>query len=127
MVAGGERCKMTTETIVTGELRSFIEECAEDYYALRLVLFFASHPETRFYRLAIIGALSSGGDRQHLTEALDRLVDRKIMDVFRNGNGTVYKLANNTSIRRLVLKLGELNLRQRLLLLGQARCSSTAL
>jgi len=99
---------MDRKATVSEELRHFVMEYADDDYAASLIIFFAAYPFTRFSRLAIVHALNPDNCRNQVHEALEKLVDKGIINT-RVDNGTaLYWLIDNSATRRLVLQFGRL-------------------
>src|SRR3989304_5117128 len=98
---------MTTQTSVRGELRRFIKEYVDDYYAVSLLLFFAAYPFTRFSRLAIIHALPDNNTNK-IQRELEKLVDKGVVSTRVDNNTTLYCLGDDSATRKLVLRLGRL-------------------
>ena len=114
---------MTTQAIVPGELRNFVKEYADDYYALTLLFFFAAYPNARFNSRAIVGALGLQGNHQSLKQALGRLVEKRITDVSEDTAVPVYRLGDDTSTRSRVIEMGKLSSGQKQELLGLTHSS----
>ena len=98
---------MTTQTSVRGELRRFIKEYADDYYAVSLLLVFAAYPFTRFSRLAIIHALPDNSTNK-IHQGLAKLVDKGVISTRVDNNTALYWLGDDSSTRKLVLQFGRL-------------------
>ena len=108
---------MTTQTIAPRELRNFIKEYADDYCAVSLLLFFSAYPLTRFSRLAIVHALNPDNSTNHVHRALEKLVDKGVINTRVDNNTTLYWLGDNSTTRRLVLQFGKLAMSHRQLFL----------
>ena len=99
---------MGMESGVSGELRHFLEEYADDYYAARLLLFFADYPGVSFNRLAIIHSLDLKDSRLQICQALARLVKKGLLNSSADNNTTIYCLGGDDTTRRLVLQFSRL-------------------
>ncbi len=117
---------MTSEITISEELRHFVDEHANDYHALQIILFFADHPYARFSELTIIHALNHdrSGERC-IQEALRKLVDKRMMKMSTESKVAFYSLSENTSVRSPVLELAKLDVRQRQIFLRQI-CPNSA-
>jgi len=112
---------MTTQAIVPGELRSFIKDYADDYYALRLIFFFAAYPNTRFSSRAMFGALGLTGNYQSLGRALTKLVENRVLDVSSGNAIPLYRLGDDSGTRSSVIELRKLDSGQKSELLSLTR------
>ena len=110
---------MGEQATLTYELQSFIEEYADDDCAARLLLFFADYPFARFNRLAIIHALDQQNDRQQILQALEKLVDKGLVNRCIDNDTALYCLGGDSATRQLVLQFGRLAKSQQRLLLNR--------
>jgi hypothetical protein len=89
--------------------RSYIEELMKKFVSnqscLELLRFFAAHPNGRFSKLAITHAIDDECNRLEMAQALDEMVEERIL-VISHDNGTVfYTLTGEEVLRRLVLNM----------------------
>ncbi len=100
---------MTVIEVKKKKARSYIEQLMKKFisnqHCLELLRFFAAHPNGRFSKLAIIHAIDDDCNRVKMGQALDEMVEEKILDVTHE-NGTVfYVLTKEEALRRLVLNM----------------------
>ena len=100
---------MVVKMLIPGELQEFIDEYAGDYYTLKLVLFFAAFPNTRFNSQAIFGLLGSLTDKRYMEKALSKLVEYKVTKVDMYNPAPVYRLCDDLSKRSRVIQIGNLD------------------
>lgn len=100
---------MTITEVKKKRARSYIEQLMKKFISnqscLGLLRFFAAHPNGRFSKLAIIHAIDDDCNRVEMGQALDEMVEEKILDVSHE-NGTIfYVLTKEEALRRLVINM----------------------
>jgi hypothetical protein len=88
---------------------SYIEQLMQKFVrnrsCLGLLRFFASHPDGRFSKLAIIHAIDDECNRLEMGRALEEMVAEKILDVSTDNGREYYVLTKEQVLRRLVLNM----------------------
>ena len=100
---------MTIIEVRKNKSRSFIEQLMKKLISNRsclgLLRFFAAHPNGKFSKLAVIHAVDDNCTGWEMEQALEEMVEEKILDVY-SDNGTVYYvLTREEALRRLVLNM----------------------
>jgi len=89
--------------------RSYIEQLMKKLISNRsclgLLRFFAAHPNGRFSKLSIIHASDDDCTGWEIEQALDEMLNEKILDVYHENGVTYFKLTQEEALRRLVLNM----------------------
>jgi hypothetical protein len=72
---------------------------------LGLLRFFAAHPNGRFSKLAVVHALDDDCTGWEMEQALDEMVEEKILDYINEKDNIFYTLTREEALRRLVLNM----------------------
>jgi len=80
--------------------------------ALGLVRFFASHPNGRFSKLAIVHAIDEEDSRPETEKALEQLLIEGLLKTCTENGVCYYLLTRDEPARRVVLTTAELDWRQ---------------
>jgi hypothetical protein len=100
---------MTVTEVKKKKARSYIEQLMKKFisnqHGLGLLRFFAAHPNGRFNKLAIIHAIDEDCNRTEMGQALDEMVQEKILDVTHENGVVLYVLTKEEALRRLVLNM----------------------
>jgi hypothetical protein len=100
---------MTASGITKNDNRSYIEHMMKKFVrnhsCLGLLRFFASHPNGRFSKLAIVHAIEDECNRLEMDQALEEMVVEKILDIVRDNGNNYYILTKEEVLRRLVLNM----------------------
>lgn len=99
---------MGQEINASDEMRQFFEDYAGDYYAARVLRFFADYPGVSFNRLAIIHSLDLKDSRQQICGALARLTEKGLLSSSADNNTILYCLGGDDAARRLVTEFGRM-------------------
>jgi hypothetical protein len=104
--------------------RSYIEQLMKKLISNRsclgLLRFFAAHPNGRFSKLAIIHAIDDDCNRLEMGQALEEMVEEKILDVNSDNGIIFYRLTQEEALRRLVLNMATFDWRDWQLVLEHA-------
>ncbi|OGN98737.1 MAG: hypothetical protein A2Y58_04025 [Chloroflexi bacterium RBG_13_51_52] len=88
---------------------SYIEQLMKKFIRNRsylgLLRFFASHPNGRFSKLAIVHAIDDECNRLEMDQALGEMVGEKILLVSSEYGNNFYALTKEEVLRRLVLNV----------------------
>src|SRR4030043_530568 len=88
---------------------SYIEQLMKKFIRNRsylgLLRFFASHPNGRFSKLAIVHAIDDECNRLEMDQALEEMVAEKILDIIKDNGNNFYALTKEEVLRRLVLNM----------------------
>jgi hypothetical protein len=88
---------------------SYIEQLMQKFVrnrsCLGLLRFFASYPDGRFSKLAIIHAIDDECNRPEMDRALEEMVAEKILDISTDNGRKYYSLTQEEVLRRLVLNM----------------------
>lgn len=89
--------------------RSYIEQLMKKLIANRsclgLLRFFAAHPNGRFSKLAVIHAIDDDCTGWEIEQALEEMVEERILDVNSDNDTIFYMLTQEEALRRLVLNM----------------------
>jgi hypothetical protein len=100
---------MTASGVIKNDNLSYIEPMMKKFVrnlsCLGLLRFFASHPNGRFSKLAIVHAIDDGCNRWETDQALEEMVAEKILDIARENGMIYYTLTKEEVLRRLVLNM----------------------
>jgi len=100
---------MTASGITKNDNRSYIEHMMKKFVrnhsCLGLLRFFASHPNGRFIKLAIVHAIDDECNRLEMDQALEEMVVEKILDIVRDNGNNYFILTKEEVLRRLVLNM----------------------
>ena len=100
---------MTASGVIKNDNRSYIERMMKKFVrnhgCLGLLRFFASHPNGRFSKLAIVHAIDDECNRLEMDQALEEMVAEKILDIARDNGNNYYMLTKEEVLRRLVLNM----------------------
>ena len=100
---------MTASGVTKNDNRSYIEYMTKKFVrnnsCLGLLRFFASHPNGRFSRLAIVHAIDDECNRLEMDQALEEMVTEKILDIIKENGNSYYALTKEEVLRRLVLNM----------------------
>ena len=100
---------MTASGVIKNDNRSYIERMMKKFVrnmsCLGLLRFFASHPNSRFSKLAIVHAIDDECNRLEMDQALEEMVAEKILDIVRDNGIDYYILTEEEVLRRLVLNM----------------------
>ena len=100
---------MTASGVTKNDNRSYIERMTKKFVrnhsCLGLLRFFASHPNGRFSKLAIVHAIDDECNRLEMDQALEEMVAEKILDTIRDNGNNFYALTKEEVLRRLVLNM----------------------
>ncbi len=100
---------MTASGVIKSNNHSYIEQMMKKFVknnsCLGLLRFFASHPNGRFSKLAIVHAIDDECSRLEMDQALKEMVAEKILDVVRDNGICFYTLTKEEVLRRLVLNM----------------------
>jgi sugar-specific transcriptional regulator TrmB len=100
---------MTVIEVKKKKARSYIEQLMKKFVSnqncLGLLRFFAAHPNGRFSKLAIIHAIDDDCNRIEMSQALDEMVEEKILDVTPESGVIYYVLTREEALRRLVMNM----------------------
>jgi len=77
-------------------------------YSLELIQFFGWYPDARFSRLAILHALSAGGEKRYIEKALSELVDRGVVKTYSENETPFYSLSDDAATRKMATQLARL-------------------
>src|SRR4030042_1542680 len=98
-----------TEVINKNDSRSYIEQLMKKLISNRsclgLLRFFAAHPNGRFSKLAVIHAIDDNCTGWEMEQALEDMVEEKILDVYTEKSVVYYILTQEEALRRLVLNM----------------------
>ncbi len=104
--------------------RSYIEQLMKKLIinrcCLGLLRFFAAHPNGRFSKLAVIHAVDDDCTGWEMEQALEEMVEERILDVNRDNRITFYMLTQEEALRRLVLNMATFEWRDWQLVLEHA-------
>jgi hypothetical protein len=95
---------------IEDKLCIFIKEFSEDLCSLELLLFFSRHPHARFNRTAVLHA--SMTKNFDTNEALEILVDKKIVISYFENGITLYALTKDEPAHSLAAQLVNIDQRQ---------------
>ena len=100
---------MTVSEVIKDNSRSYIEQLMKKFASNRscldLLRFFASHPNGRFSKLAIVHAIDDECNRLEMDQALEEMVVEKILDVSSDNGNNYFILTKEEVLRRLVLNM----------------------
>ena len=100
---------MTASGVIKNDNRSYIEpmmkKFVRNHSCLGLLRFFASHPNGRFSKLAVVHAIDDECNRLEMDQALEEMVAEKILDIVRENSIVYYTLTKEEVLRRLVLNM----------------------
>jgi hypothetical protein len=100
---------MTVIEVKKKKARSYIEQLMQKFmsnqHCMGLLRFFAAHPNGRFSKLAIIHAIDEDCNRIEMGQALDDMVEEKVLDVSHENGVVLYVLTKEEALRRLVLNM----------------------
>jgi predicted YcjX-like family ATPase len=100
---------MTVIEVRKNKKRSYIEQLMKKLVSNRsclgLLRFFAAHPNGRFSKLAIVHAVDDECTRWEMEQALEEMVEEKILDVNKDTGTVFYMLTREEALRRLVLNM----------------------
>jgi hypothetical protein len=100
---------MTASGVTKNDKRSYIEHMVRKFVrnnsCLGLLRFFASHPNGRFSKLAIVHAIDDECNRLEMDQALEEMVAEKILDIVKDNGNNFYMLTKEEVLRRLVLNM----------------------
>lgn len=89
--------------------RSYIEQLMKKLISNRsclgLLRFFAAHPNGRFSKLAVIHAIDDDCTGWEMDEALNQMVEEKILNISQENGVTFYTLTREEALNRLVLNM----------------------
>jgi hypothetical protein len=110
----------TAQVTERGYLCQLIKEYNDDPYCLELIRFFGWHPNARFSGLAVLHALSVGGERRYVEKALSQLVDKGMVKTYSENDIAFYCLTDDKALRQSVLDVARLDWSQWQVMLRQS-------
>lgn len=100
---------MTVIDVKKSNSRSYIEQLMKKLIGNRsclgLLRFFAAHPNGRFSKLAIVHAIDDECTKLEMAQALEEMIEEKILDVNHDNGAIYYRLTREEALRRLVLDM----------------------
>ncbi len=101
--------RMTVIDVKKSNSRSYIEQLMKKLIGNRsclgLLRFFAAHPNGRFSKLAIVHAIDDECTKLEMAQALEEMIEEKILDVNHDNGAIYYRLTREEALRRLVLDM----------------------